>query len=58
MNIWTDKDKHGIGEKKANEVAAVYGCYVNPPPLTIEQMDKSLSDWNDYLIARGDLRNE
>ncbi|APD50871.1 toprim domain-containing protein [Francisella hispaniensis] len=56
LNIWADKDKHGIGEKKAIEVAAaIPNIYINPPPLTAEQMDKGLSDWNDYLVTKGDL---
>ncbi len=59
FNIWADKDKSGIGEKKAIEVAtAIPSITINPPPLTDEQMDKGLSDWNDYLVTRGDLKNE
>lgn len=56
LNIWADKDKSGLGVEKASVVAAkIPSIYINPPPLTNEQMDKGLSDWNDYLIARGDL---
>lgn len=59
LNIWADKDKSGIGVEKAGVVAAaIPKVYINPPPLTAEQMDKGLSDWNDYLVTRGDLKNE
>lgn len=59
LNIWADKDKSGIGVEKAGVVAAaIPGIYINPPPFTDEEMDKGLSDWNDYLVTRGDLKNE
>lgn len=49
IEIWGDKDKSGVGQSKASEVAAEFNCIVKLPPLTDEQVESGLSDWNDYL---------
>lgn len=53
FELWADKDKHGIGEQKANDVAAATKAIVKLPPLTGEQVANGLSDWNDYISLRG-----
>ena len=53
LHILVDDDKSGVGIKKAKEVAAIIpNVYINPPPLTDEQKQSGLSDWNDYLDGR------
>ena len=53
IEIWGDRDKSGIGQAKANEVAELLSCTVKLPPLTDEQVDSGLSDWNDYVNLKG-----
>ncbi|MFT4693584.1 MAG: putative DNA primase/helicase [Francisella sp.] len=57
LNIWADNDLNGVGIQKAKEVAAIVpDIYINPPPLTDEQKQQGLSDWNDYITkVRGDI---
>ncbi|AJI45122.1 DNA primase [Francisella tularensis subsp. novicida] len=51
--IFADNDLNGVGIQKANEVAAIIpNVNINPPPLTDEQKQSGLSDWNDYLESR------
>ena len=57
LNIYADNDLNGVGIRKSKEVAAIIpNVYINPPPLTDEQKQQGLSDWNDYLTkVRGDI---
>ena len=57
LKIYADNDLSGVGIKKAKEVAAIIpNVYINPPPLTDEQKQQGLSDWNDYMTkVRGDI---
>ena len=57
LNIYADNDLSGVGIQKAKEVAAIIqNVYIYPPPLTDEQKQSGLSDWNDYLTKiRGDI---
>ncbi|ABK88925.1 DNA primase [Francisella tularensis subsp. novicida] len=57
LEIWADNDLSGVGIEKAKEVAAIVpNVNINPPPLTDEQKQSGLSDWNDYLTkVRGDI---
>ncbi|OIN83058.1 DNA primase [Francisella sp. TX07-6608] len=51
--IFADNDLNGVGIQKAKEVAAIIpNVYINLPPLTDEQKQNGLSDWNDYLESR------
>ncbi|AEB27871.1 DNA primase [Francisella hispaniensis] len=53
LYIYADNDISGVGIQKAKEVAAIIpNVYINPPPLTDEQKQNGLSDWNDYLESR------
>ena len=53
LNIWADNDISGVGIEKSKEVAAIIpSVFINPPPLTDEQKENGLSDWNDYLESK------
>ncbi|MGQ4004388.1 DNA primase [Francisellaceae bacterium CB52] len=56
LEIWADNDKSGVGIQKAKEVAAIIpNVYIIPPPLTDEEKQNGLSDWNDYIPAIGEF---
>ena len=58
FNIWADNDISEVGKQKALEVKQdIPDLYINLPPLTDEQKQNGLSDWNDYLtkVNRGIL---
>ncbi len=51
--IFADNDLSGVGIQKAKDVAnSIPNVYINLPPLTDEQKQSGLSDWNDYLESR------
>ncbi|WP_265658072.1 DNA primase [Francisella philomiragia] len=51
--IFADNDLSGVGIQKSKEVAInIPNVNINPPPLTDEQKQNGLSDWNDYLESR------
>ena len=53
LHILADNDKSGVGIQKAKEVSnSIPNIYINPPPLTDEQISDGMSDWNDYLEIR------
>lgn len=56
LEIWADNDLSGVGIQKAKEVAAVIpNIGIIPPPLTDEQKQQGLSDWNDYIPTIGEF---
>ncbi|QUE31394.1 DNA primase [Francisella philomiragia] len=56
LEIWADDDLSGVGIQKAKEVAnSIPNVYINPPPLTDEEKQNGLSDWNDYIPTIGEF---
>lgn len=54
IEVWADNDKSRVGIDKANQVKSlVNNVSVNYPKFNEEEIEKGLTDFNDYVNSRG-----
>ena len=53
FEIWADKDPSGIGQETAKKIAINIAAVVRIPPLSDEQVNNGLTDFNDFFNLKG-----